>query len=76
LIFGNKKSNTGLGQMSRVDVPTRGSCASPETSWQTVRCVLSRCHGEESMSPSSTFQVFFISPVHDGLSKPPCSRPG
>jgi hypothetical protein len=34
-----KKSGTGLGQVIGVDVPTRGSCASPETSCQTVRCV-------------------------------------
>jgi len=32
--------------------------------------------GEEPMSHSSTFQVSFFSPVHKGLSKPPCSRPG
>jgi hypothetical protein len=31
LIFGNKKSHMRLGQVSRVDVPTQGSCASPET---------------------------------------------
>jgi hypothetical protein len=30
-IFGNKKSHMGLGQVSWVDVPTRGSCASPKT---------------------------------------------
>jgi hypothetical protein len=76
LIFGNKKSLTGLGQVSRVDVSTQGSCASPETSCETAHCVLARCHGEESMSPSSTFQAFFFSPVHEGLSKPPYSRPG
>jgi hypothetical protein len=34
------------------------------------------CHGEESMSHSSTFQVFFFWPVHERLSKPPFSRPG
>jgi hypothetical protein len=62
--------------VSRVDVPTRGSCAFPETSWQTVCCALARCHGEESMSRSFKFQVFFFSPVHEGLWKPPYSIPG
>jgi hypothetical protein len=77
LIFGNnKKSHTGLGQVSKVDAPTWGSCALPETSCQTVRCVLVRCHGEESMSLSSTFQVFVFSPVQEGLSKPPYSTRG
>jgi hypothetical protein len=47
--------------MSMLDVPTQESCASPETSWQTVRCVPVCCHGEESLSHSSTFQVFFFS---------------
>jgi len=70
-----KKSHMGLGQVSTVDVPTRGSCASSKTSRQTGRCVPACCLGEEPMSRSSTFQVFF-SPVHAGLSKPPCSRPG
>ena len=58
----------GLGQVSTVDVPTRWSCASSKTSWQTGSCVLARCLGEEPMSRSSTFQVF--SPVHEGLSEP------
>jgi hypothetical protein len=31
-----KRKSHGVGQVSRVDVPTRGSCASPETSWQCV----------------------------------------
>ena len=75
-IFGNKKkSHMGLGQVSTVDVPTGWSCASSKTSWQTRRCALARCLGEEPMSRSSTFQVFF-SPFHEGLSKPPCNRPG
>jgi len=77
LIFGNKKkSHMGLGQVSTVDVPKRWSCASSKTSWQTGRCVPARCLGEEPMRCSSTFQVFFFSPFHEGLSKPPCSRPG
>ena len=75
LIFGNKKSHVGLGQVSTVDVPTRLSCASSKTSWQRGHCVPARCLGEEPMTRSSTFQVFFP-PVHEGLSKPPCSRPG
>jgi hypothetical protein len=66
----------GLGQVSSVDVPTRGSCASPETSRQTVHCVQVCCHGEESMSPSSTFHVFFFLSVHEELSEPPYSRLG
>jgi len=37
----------GLGQVSTVDVPTRWSCASSKTSWQTGRCVPARCLGEE-----------------------------
>jgi len=74
LIFGNKKSHMGLGQVSTVDVPTWWSCASPKTSWQTGRCETARCLGEEPMSRSSTFQVSFFSPVYESLSKPPCSR--
>jgi hypothetical protein len=70
LIFRNKKNYLGLGQVSRVDVPTRGSCDLPEMA-QVVRCVPACFHGEESMSRSSTFQVFFFSPIHEGLSKPP-----
>jgi len=81
LIFGSKKSNMGLGQVSTVDVPTRWSCASSKTSWQAGRCVPARCLGEKPMGRSSTFQVFFFfffffSPFHEGLSKAPCSRPG
>ena len=76
LICGNKKSHMELGQVSMVDVPTRWSCVSSKTSWQTGRCVPARCLGEELMSCSSTFQVLFFSPVQEGLSKPPCSRPG
>jgi len=76
LIFGNKKSHMGLGQVSTVDVPTRWSSASSKTSWQTGRCVPARCLGEGHMSRPSIFQVFFFSPVHESLSKPPCSRPG
>ena len=76
LIFGNKKSHTGLGQVSIVDVPTWWPCASSKMSWQTGRCVPACCPGEEPMRRSSTFQLFFFSPVHEGLSKPPCSRPG
>ena len=38
LIFGNKKSHMGLGQVSTVDVPTQWSCASSKTSWQGVVC--------------------------------------
>ena len=74
LIFRNKKkSHTGLSQVSTVDVPTQWSCASSKTSWQLSPA---RCLGEEPMSHSSTFQVFFFSPVHEGWSKPPCSRHG
>ena len=42
LIFGNKKSHMGLGQVSTVDDPTRWSWASSKTSWQGVvrRCVV------------------------------------
>ena len=68
-----KKSHMGLGQVSMVDVPTWWSCASSKTSWQTGRCVPAHCLGEEPMSRSSTFQVFFFSPIHDSLSKPTCS---
>ena len=76
LIFGNKKSHMGLGQVSTVDVATRWASASSKMSWQSGHCVLVRCVGEEPMSHSSTFQVFFFSSVHEGLLKPPCSRPG
>ena len=76
LISGNKKSHMGLGQVSTVDVPTRWSCASSNTSWQTGRFVPARCLGEEPMSRSSTFHVFFFSLIHKGLSKPPCTRHG
>jgi len=72
LIFGNKKSHMGLGQVNMVDIPTWWSCASSKTSWQTGHCVPAHCLGEEPMRRSSTFQVFF-SPVPDSLSKPPCS---
>jgi hypothetical protein len=76
-IFGKKKkSKTGLGQVSRVNAQTRESCALPEMSCRTVCCVLARCHGEESISHSSPFQIFFFLPVHDGLSKPPYRRRG
>ena len=40
----------GLGQVNTVEVPTRWSCASSKTSWQTGRCVLARCLCEEPMS--------------------------
>ena len=43
LIFGNKKSHMGIGQVSTVDVPTRWFCASSKTSWRTGRCVPARC---------------------------------
>jgi hypothetical protein len=33
-----KWSHSGLGQVSRVDVPTRGPCASPGTCRQYVGC--------------------------------------
>ena len=69
-----KKSHMGLGQVSTVDVPTWWSCASSKTSWQTGRCMPTRCLGEESMSCSSTFQVLFFSPVEEGLSKPRISK--
>jgi len=75
-IYGNKKSHVGLGQVSAVDVPTWWSCASSKTSWQTGHCVLAHCLGEEPMRRSSSFQVFFFSPIHEGLSEPPCSRHG
>ena len=76
LIFGNKKSHMGLGQVSAVDVPTRWSCASSKTSWQTGRCVPARCLGEEPVRRSSIFRVFCFSPIHKGLSEPSCSRHG
>ena len=71
-----KKSRMGLSQVSTVDVATRWSCASSKTSCQTGHCVLVRCLGEEPMSCSSTFLVSFFSPIHEGSSKPPYSRPG
>ena len=77
LIYGyKKKGHMGLGQVSTVDVPTGWSCVSSKMSWQTGHCVPMRCLGEEPISRSSTIQVFFSSPIHEGLSKPPCSRPG
>jgi hypothetical protein len=56
----------GLGQVSWVDIPTQASDASPETSWQIVHCVPPHCHVEESMSHSSTFQVFSSHPFIKG----------
>jgi len=64
LIFEKKKKNhMGLGQVSTVEVPTRWSCASSKTSWQTGRCVPARFLGEEPMSRSSTFQDFSSHPL-------------
>ena len=74
LIFGNKKKSHGAGSGEY------GGCCNTvilcfiKKSWQTGHCVPAHCFGEEPMSHSSTFQVFFFSPVHEGLSKPPCSR--
>jgi len=38
LICGNKKSHMEVRLVSTVDVPTRWSCASSKTSWQTALC--------------------------------------
>ena len=61
----------GLGKVSAVDVPTRWSCASSKTSWQAGRCVQARRLGEEPMSCSSKFQIFFFSSIYKCLSKHP-----